>query len=384
MTPARKLMFIFGTRPEAIKMAPVIRTFKERDDLFETKICVTGQHRQMLDQVLTTFKIKPEYDFDLMNEQQSISNLMTGVMDKTTEMLKVERPDLVLVHGDTTTAAAASMSAFFMQIKVAHIEAGLRTYKMKSPFPEEFNRQLISKIAEHHFAPTEENKLNLLREGVEENKIVVTGNTVVDALNQAFEFCVSDNETNNKLVTRLKDLLQFDFLKTRFVLITTHRRENFGSPLLEICDAVKELANLYNNVNFVWPVHLNPTIRQPVQETLSKVANIRLTSPLTYQDFVLLLAHCHFVMTDSGGIQEEAPSFHKPILVMRNETERPEAVQNGIARLIGSTKGDILDGASNLLNNQAAYTDMASKQNPFGDGNASKRIFDSLSKNLNK
>ena len=338
----------------------------------------------MLDQVLTTFKIKPDYDFDLMSQQQSISNLMTGVMNKTTEMLKAENPDLVLVHGDTTTASAAAMSAFFMQINIAHIEAGLRTYTMKSPFPEEFNRQLISKIADHHFAPTEENKNNLLREGVEENRIVVTGNTVVDALNQTFEFCVSDAETNNNLVKKLNDLLKFDFIEDRFILITTHRRENFGAPLLEICDAIKRLANLYQNVNFVWPVHLNPTIREPVKKILSKVQNIHLTKPLPYQDFVLLLAHCHFVMTDSGGIQEEAPSFHKPTLVMRNETERPEAVQYGVARLIGSAKDDILEGASVLLDDDASYTDMATKRNPFGDGNASKRIFDSLNKNLIK
>lgn len=376
----KKIMLVFGTRPEAIKMAPLVHALKAEPDKFEIKICVTSQHREMLDQVLDIFNIKPDIDLNLMRQDQNLSNLTSLILNEMQSILKKYQPDAVLVHGDTTTTLATSMAAFYASIPVGHIEAGLRTHNMEAPFPEEFNRQTTSKIAKWHFAPTVLSQQNLLSENVDKSLITVTGNTVIDALYWVLKRIDKDKDRQKKLENILNTNLSFNWKSESFVLITAHRRENFGDGLLQICSALKELAFKYPNIYFVYPVHLNPNVSKPVSEILKGFDNIHLIEPLEYEPFVYLLKHSYLVLTDSGGIQEEAPSLGKPVLVMRDVTERPEGVDTGTVELVGSNYQKIIQGVSRLLENKKHYQKMSRAHNPYGDGLACRRIVDVLSK----
>ena len=373
-------MLVFGTRPEAIKMAPLVHALKAEPDKFEIKICVTSQHREMLNQVLDIFNIKPDIDLNLMRQDQNLSNLTSLILNEMQSILKKHQPDAVLVHGDTTTTLATSMAAFYASIPVGHIEAGLRTYNMKAPFPEEFNRQTTSKIAKWHFAPTVLSQQNLLSENVDKSLITVTGNTVIDALHWVLKRIDKDKDRQKKLENILNTNLSFNCKSESFVLITAHRRENFGDGFLQICSAIKELASKYPNIRFVYPVHLNPNVSKPVNEILKGFDNIYLIKPLEYEPFVYLLKHSYLVLTDSGGIQEEAPSLGKPVLVMRDVTERPEGVESGTVELVGSNCQHIIQGVSRLLDNKKHYQKISRSHNPYGDGLACKRIVDVLRK----
>lgn len=375
----KKIMLVFGTRPEAIKMAPLVHALKAEPDKFETKVCVTSQHREMLDQVLDIFNIKPDIDLNLMRRDQNLSNLTSLILNEMQSILKKHQPDAILIHGDTTTTLATSMAAFYASIPVGHIEAGLRTHNMKSPFPEEFNRQTTSKIAKWHFAPTVLSQQNLLSENFDKSLITVTGNTIIDALDWILKRIGKDKNRQEKLVNILNTNLSFNWKSERFVLITAHRRENFGDGFLQICSAIKELASKYPNIRFVYPVHLNPNVSKPAHEILKGFDNIYLTKPLDYEPFVYLLKHSYIVLTDSGGIQEEAPSLGKPVLVMRDVTERPEGVQSGTVELVGSNYQNIIQGVSRLLDDKKYYQKMSRSHNPYGDGLACKRIVDVLS-----
>ena len=372
-------MLVFGTRPEAIKMAPLVHALKAEPDKFEIKICVTSQHREMLNQVLDIFNIKPDIDLNLMRQDQNLSNLTSLILNEMQSILKKYQPDAVLVHGDTTTTLATSMAAFYASIPVGHIEAGLRTYNIKAPFPEEFNRQTTSKIAKWHFAPTVLSQQNLLSENVDKSLITVTGNTVIDALHWVLKRIDKDVDRQKKLENILNTNLSFNWKSESFVLITAHRRENFGDGFLQICSAIKELASKYPNIRFVYPVHLNPNVSKPVYEILKGYDNIYLIKPLEYEPFVYLLKHSYLVLTDSGGIQEEAPSLGKPVLVMRDVTERPEGVESGTVELVGSNCQHIIQGVSRLLDNKKHYQKISRSHNPYGDGLACKRIVDVLS-----
>lgn len=358
-----KILFIFGTRPEAIKTAPVIKKFKE-DNLFDVKVCVTAQHRQMLDQVLNLFDIKPDFDLDLMKPNQDLYDITSKVLLGLRDIYKNYKPDLVFVHGDTTTTLGASLASFYQKIPVAHVEAGLRTYNIYSPFPEEINRQLASRIAKYHFAPTETAKKNLLKEGIDSSKIFVTGNTVIDAL---LEVAGKSKKKDIKIDG-------YKITERRIILVTGHRRENFGGGFLNICEALKKIALEHSDVDIVYPVHLNPNVQKPVFELLSGISNIYLISPLDYEPFVYLMSKSYIVLTDSGGIQEEAPSLGKPVLVMRDTTERPEAIEAGTVKLVGTDKNVIIRSVNELLNNQKMYNLMAQSHNPYGDGQACQRI----------
>lgn len=375
----KKFMLVFGTRPEAIKMAPLVHALKAEPDKFEIKICVTSQHREMLNQVLDFFNIKPDIDLDLMRQDQNLSNLTSLILNEMQSKLKKHQPDAVLVHGDTTTTLATSMAAFYASIPVGHIEAGLRTHNMKAPFPEEFNRQITSKIAKWHFAPTVLSQQHLLSENVDKSLITVTGNTVIDALHWVLKRIDKDKDRQKKLENILNTNLSFNWKSESFVLITAHRRENFGDGFLQICSAIKELASKYPNIRFVYPVHLNPNVSKPVYEILKGFDNIYLVKPLEYEPFVYLLKHSYLVLTDSGGIQEEAPSLGKPVLVMRDVTERPEGVESGTVELVGSNYQNIIQGVSRLLDDKKHYQKMSQAHNPYGDGLACKRIVDVLS-----
>lgn len=375
----KKFMLVFGTRPEAIKMAPLVHALKAEPDKFEIKICVTSQHREMLNQVLDFFNIKPDIDLDLMRQDQNLSNLTSLILNEMQSKLKKHQPDAVLVHGDTTTTLATSMAAFYASIPVGHIEAGLRTHNMKAPFPEEFNRQITSKIAKWHFAPTVLSQQHLLSENVDKSLITVTGNTVIDALHWVLKRIDKDKDRQKKLENILNTNLSFNWKSESFVLITAHRRENFGDGFLQICSAIKELASKYPNIRFVYPVHLNPNVSKPVYEILKGFDNIYLIKPLEYEPFVYLLKHSYLVLTDSGGIQEEAPSLGKPVLVMRDVTERPEGVESGTVELVGSNYQNIIQGVSRLLDDKKHYQKMSQAHNPYGDGLACKRIVDVLS-----
>ena len=333
-----KILVVFGTRPEAIKMLPLINQLKLEQDYFDVKVCVTAQHRQMLDQVLNFFKIKPDIDLDIMKYHQNLSLLTSTILNKMKEVLNIHKPDLVLVHGDTTTTMASALASFYQGCLVGHVEAGLRTFNLDSPFPEEFNRQLVSKVAKYHFAPTLKNKNNLISEGVILKNIRVTGNTVIDALNWTLEQIDSSLTLRNKIERELDSILNFDLKKNRYILITGHRRENFGDGFVQICQAIRELALLYPNLYFVYPVHLNPSVQKPVNEILRGIKNILLIKPMDYEVFTYMMKYAYLIMTDSGGIQEEAPSLGKPVLVMRNLTEREEAVDAGTVKLIGNEK----------------------------------------------
>ena len=358
-----KVLFIFGTRPEAIKMAPLVKVF-QKDSFFDVKVCVTAQHRQMLDQVLKLFGIIPDFDLDLMKPNQDLYDITSRVLLGLRDIYQNYKPDLVFVHGDTTTTLGSSLASFYQKIPVAHIEAGLRTHDIYSPFPEEINRQLTSRFATYHFAPTEISRQNLLNEGIEETNIVVTGNTVIDAL-----FEVAKNVQKKKI-----KIDGYDVTDRKIILVTGHRRENFGEGFLNICKALKEIAINYQDIDIVYPVHLNPNVQKSVFELLSDIPNIYLIKPLDYEPFVYLMNQSYIILTDSGGVQEEAPSLGKPVLVMRDTTERPEAVDAGTVKLVGTDKDLIVSSTNELLNNQKIYKLMSEAHNPYGEGKASEQI----------
>lgn len=374
----KKIMLVFGTRPEAIKMAPLYHALKACPEQFETQICVTAQHRQMLDQVLRVFEITPDIDLNLMKAGQDLYDVTASVLLGMRDVLRQHKPDALLVHGDTTTSLAAAMAGFYAGVPVGHVEAGLRTHDVYAPFPEEFNRQVTSKVTRWHFAPTEFSQQNLLNERVDEDQITVTGNTVIDALLWVLSRIDSDAGRQAELTNFLDDRLPFAWQTERFVLITGHRRENFGDGFLQICEALKDLAARYPKVHFVYPVHLNPNVQQPVKSLLADLPNVQLIEPLDYEPFVYLLKHSHIVLTDSGGIQEEAPSLGKPVLVMRDVTERPEAVDAGTVILVGANREHIVANVSELLESDATYKRMSRAHNPYGDGKACERIIDVL------
>jgi UDP-N-acetylglucosamine 2-epimerase (non-hydrolysing) len=378
MTEARKVMLVFGTRPEAIKIAPLVHRLKSQPSTFDVTVCVTAQHREMLDQVLKVFDIRPDIDLNLMKPGQELSDITANILQGMKTVLANGKPDVLLVHGDTTTTLAAAMAGFYADVQVGHVEAGLRTYEMKAPFPEEFNRQVTSKIAKWHFAPTEQSRRNLISEGVHDQNIIVTGNTVIDALHWTLARIRSDPSRAARLDTLISPFLPFDWKESRFILITGHRRENFGVGIRQICEALVELANKFSNMQFVYPLHMNPNIRGPVSNLLTNIPNIHLIEPLDYEPFIYFMQHSFVVLTDSGGIQEEAPSLGKPVLVMRDVTERPEAINAGTVELVGTQKKHIVDGVSKLIADNAHYDKMSRSHNPYGDGNASDRIVQTL------
>ena len=369
-----KILAVFGTRPEAIKMAPVIRAL---GDNFDVKICVTAQHRQMLDQVLELFEITPDYDLDIMQPGQDLFDITSNVLLGVKKVLQIEEPDVVLVHGDTTTSMATAMAAFYLKIPVGHVEAGLRTYDINSPFPEEFNRQITSRIATLHFAPTKISRQNLLDEKVPDSQIYVTGNTVIDALLSMVEKAriVDFSDT---LLKRMPFLKQEKSDIPRIILVTGHRRENFGLGFEEICHALSVVANENPDIHIIYPVHLNPNVREPVNRILSNLNNVHLIEPMEYLTFIKLMDLSYLILTDSGGIQEEAPSLGKPVLVMRDTTERPEAVESGTVKLVGTNKNDIVKMVNRLLTDSNFYMQMSKAHNPYGDGKAGGIICDIL------
>ena len=367
-----KVMTVFGTRPEAIKMAPLVKELEKDGETFESIVCVTAQHRQMLDQVLNLFDIKPDFDLDIMKENQNLWTLTSDVLLKMKAVYEQAKPDVVLVHGDTTTSMAAALSAFYAQIPVGHVEAGLRTFDKYYPFPEEINRVFADAVCTYHFAPTETSCENLRKSSIPETHIYKTGNTVIDAL-----LYTVDNHN-----TELPDLNLDPKLKT--ILLTSHRRENFGEPIRQICNAVLELVEKNKDIQVVYPVHLNPNVQKPVRELLSGNERIHLIAPLDYAPFASLMKKAHIIMSDSGGVQEEAPSLGKPVLVLRTTTERPEAVEYGTVKLVGTDREKIVDEVQNLLDNPDEYKKMSEAINPYGDGLASKRIVELLKKNLKK
>lgn len=374
MPDKKKIMLVFGTRPEAIKMAPLVHRLKAESDVFDVRVCVTAQHRQMLDQVLKIFEIVPDIDLDIMKPGQDLFDVTTRVLQGMRDVFSKDKPDAVLVHGDTTTALAAAIAGFYAGIPVGHVEAGLRTNDLYAPFPEEFNRQVASKVTRWHFAPTTLSRANLITERVSESSITVTGNTVIDALHWVLDRIASDADRSAQLTHSLSEALPFNWQAQRFVLITGHRRENFGDGFLQICEALRELASRFAHVRFVYPVHLNPNVRKPVRSLLAGLSNVHLVEPLDYEPFVYLLKHSYLVLTDSGGIQEEAPSLGKPVLVMRDVTERPEAVDAGTVELVGANKERIVAGVSRLLEDEDHYSKMSHSHNPYGDGKACDRI----------
>jgi UDP-N-acetylglucosamine 2-epimerase (non-hydrolysing) len=378
MNNKKKVMLVFGTRPEAIKMAPLYYALKDKPEFFEVQVCVTAQHRQMLDQVIKVFDIKVDVDLDLMMVGQDLFDVTSSTLLGMRKVLGDFQPDILLVHGDTTTALAASIAGFYAGVSVGHIEAGLRTHDLHSPFPEEFNRQVVSKVANWHFAPTDLSRQNLLNEGVSSDRVIVTGNTVIDALFWILKRIDSDDLYQFEVSETLDKCLPFPWKKDRFVLITGHRRENFGDGFMQICEALKDLASLYPHTHFVYPVHLNPNVQAPVNSILAGLKNIHLIDPLSYEPFVCLLKHCYLVLTDSGGIQEEAPSLGKPVLVMREVTERPEAVNAGTVRLVGPNRASIVDNVTELMQDEACYIKMSQAHNPYGNGKACERILDAL------
>ena len=373
----KKILLVFGTRPEAIKMAPLVKAFQKDTEHFETRVCVTAQHRQMLDQVLEVFGITPEYDLNIMAPNQDLYDITAKVLMGLREVLKDFRPDTVLVHGDTTTSMAASLAAFYMQIPVGHVEAGLRTYNMLSPWPEEMNRQVTDRICTYYFAPTEQSKKNLLQENIDEKKIFITGNTVIDALLMAVDIISSTPGMEEKIAKEFQEK-GYTVGNREYILVTGHRRENFGEGFLHICKAIKELAALHPDMDIVYPVHLNPNVQKPVYELLSGVDNVYLISPLDYLPFIYAMQHSTLLLTDSGGVQEEAPSLGKPVLGMRDTTERPEAVEAGTVKLVGTDAEAIVSNVTALLQDKEMYKRMSETHNPYGDGQACERIMVAL------
>ncbi len=372
-----KILTVFGTRPEAIKMAPLVHALGEHPD-FESSVCVTAQHREMLDQVLKIFEIQPDIDLNLMRPGQDLFEVTSSVLLRMKKVLQEVQPDVVLVHGDTTTAMATAMAGFYAGIPVGHVEAGLRTHDLQAPFPEEFNRQVVGRVARWHFAPTEKSRQNLFDEKVSPETIHVTGNTVIDSLFWVLKRLDEDPQRKIKIESFLNRQLSFPWQTQRFVLITGHRRENFGQGFLQICEALRSLAHSFPKVHFVYPVHLNPAVQQPVFELLQALPNVHLLSPLEYEPFLLLLNRSYFVLTDSGGVQEEAPSLGKPVLVMREVTERPEAVTAGTVRLVGANCERIVANVAELLSDSNCYAEMSKAHNPYGDGKACERILQVL------
>jgi UDP-N-acetylglucosamine 2-epimerase (non-hydrolysing) len=369
----KKILIVFGTRPEAIKMAPLCHALRAQSVL-DLRICVTGQHRDMLDQVLGVFELQPDIDLDIMQPGQTLFDVTARILVEMKTVFDSEQPDLVLVHGDTTTAFAAALAAFYSGIAVGHVEAGLRTHDLYAPFPEEMNRQFVGRLARFHFAPTDKSVENLITESVPAESIFKTGNTVIDALKWILARFVGDPARSAAIVATLEKLLGFALASERYVLVTGHRRENFGEGFAQITAALAELATLYPDVRFVYPVHLNPNVASHVHSALANIDNIHLIPPQDYEPFALLLQNCHIVLTDSGGIQEEAPSLGKPVLVMRDVTERPEAVDAGTVRLVGADKTRIVKEMSALLDDEEHYQSMARAHNPYGDGHACERI----------
>lgn len=373
----KKILLVFGTRPEAIKMAPLVKALQKDTEHFETRVCVTAQHRQMLDQVLEVFGITPEYDLNIMAPNQDLYDITAKVLLGLREVLKDFRPDTVLVHGDTTTSMAASLAAFYMQIPVGHVEAGLRTYNMLSPWPEEMNRQVTDRICTYYFAPTEQSKVNLLQENIDAKKIFITGNTVIDALLMAVDIISTTAGVKEKMAKELQEK-GYTVGDREYILVTGHRRENFGDGFLHICKAIKELAALHPEMDIVYPVHLNPNVQKPVYELLSGLSNVYLISPLDYLPFIYAMQHSTLLLTDSGGVQEEAPSLGKPVLVMRDTTERPEAVEAGTVKLVGTNAEAIVNNVTALLLDKEMYKRMSETHNPYGDGQACERIIAAL------
>jgi UDP-N-acetylglucosamine 2-epimerase (non-hydrolysing) len=371
---ARKVLVVFGTRPEAIKLAPVVLELQRHSNQFTTVICVTGQHRQMLDQVLQVFQLRPHYDLQVMVAGQSLSGVTTASLNGLNKVLEHESPDLVLVQGDTTTTFVAALTAFYYRVKVAHVEAGLRTGQKNNPFPEEISRRLTTHIADFHFAPTERSRANLLREGISPEDIEVTGNTVIDAL-----FYVRERLARNPSLAVYPEELN---KASRMILVTAHRRESFGEQFRQMCEAIRSIALSRPDVLIVYPVHLNPNVQAPVHKILEGIANVRLIEPLEYVSFVALMQRAHILLTDSGGIQEEGPALGKPVLVMRDVSERPEAIAIGTARLVGTNSDTIIGAVNELLDNPLRYQEMTQKPNPYGDGNASLRIVHFLMRRL--
>lgn len=381
----KKIMLVFGTRPEAIKMALLVKEFQKHPDTFQTIVCVTGQHREMLDQVLNIFDIRPDFDLNIMKQGQDLYDVTARVLTGMRDVLREAQPDVVLVHGDTITSTAAALAAFYQQIPVGHVEAGLRTHNILSPWPEEMNRQITGRIASYHFAPTALSRQNLLQENVDDTNITVTGNTVIDAL-----YWVVDRIKNDRsLDAELEEVLRhagYDVNRLAdgrpLVLITGHRRENFGDGFINMCTAIKQLTERYPNVDFVYPMHLNPNVRRPIHEVfgddLSNLGNMHFIEPLEYLSFVYLMEKSTIVLTDSGGIQEEAPGLGKPVLVMRDTTERPEALEAGTVKLVGTDREKIFNEVSTLLDDAAAYARMSQAVNPYGDGLACSRIVERL------
>jgi UDP-N-acetylglucosamine 2-epimerase (non-hydrolysing) len=370
----KKILLVFGTRPEAIKMAPLILAFQKYSHKIEAKVCVTAQHREMLDQVLHIFNITPDYDLDIMKPGQDLYDVTSNVLLGMKDILSEYQPDVVLVHGDTTTTIATAMSAFYQKIPVGHVEAGLRTGDIYSPWPEEANRKLTGTLTTYHFAPTQTSKENLLKENIKENNTYVTGNTVIDALLWVLDKINSTESLKSELSKKIKSGFSGFEEGNEFVLITGHRRENFGQGFLDMCSAIKTLAQKHKDVNFVYPVHLNPNVQKPVQELLSGIDNVYLISPLDYEPFVYLMSKSYLILTDSGGIQEEAPSLGKPVLVMRDTTERPEAVDAGTVKLVGTNSENIISEVTRLLEDDACYESMSQAHNPYGDGKACEKI----------
>ena len=385
----KRILLVFGTRPEAIIMCPLVKEFQKHPDVFETVVCVTGQHREMLDQVLRIFDVKPDYDLNIMKLGQDLYDVTARVLVGMRDILDTVKPDVVLVHGDTTTSMAAAMAAFYRQIPVGHVEAGLRTHNLYSPWPEEMNRQMTGRIAEYDFAPTPLSRQNLLDEGIPEEKITVTGNTVIDALQMVVKRIKEDDELSKVLAEDMKES-GYDTSRLevpdqnrndkRLVLITGHRRENFGEGFINMCTAIRDLAKMYPDVDFVYPMHLNPNVRKPIREVFGdeKRENLFFIEPLDYLDFVYLMEKSYIVLTDSGGIQEEAPGLGKPVLVMRDTTERPEALDAGTVRLVGTNYDKIVGEVSALLDDRDHYETMSHAVNPYGDGKACPRIVEKL------
>ena len=370
----KKILIVFGTRPEAIKMAPLVKEFEKYTDDFDTKVCVTAQHRSMLDQVLNIFEIKVDYDLDIMKHDQDLYDVTSKVLLNMRNVLRDFKPELVLVQGDTTTTFATSLASFYEKIPVGHIEAGLRTGKIYSPWPEEMNRRLTGCITKYHFPPTETSKENLLNEGVDPERLYVTGNTVIDALFMVIDKIKKDKKLAESLVETIKQKGYEINENQKLILVTGHRRENFGEGFINICEALKEIAIKYKDFDILYPVHLNPNVQKPVYDILSDLNNVFLIEPIDYLPFIYLMSKSYFIITDSGGIQEEAPSLGKPVLVMRDTTERPEAVDAGTVKIVGTNKDNIVREASLLIENQEVYNDMSKAHNPYGDGKACDRI----------
>lgn len=369
----KKILIVFGTRPEAIKMAPLVKEFEKNRDKFEMKVCVTAQHREMLDQVLDIFEIKPDYDLDIMKQGQDLYDITARVLVEMRSVLAEFQPELVLVHGDTTTGFAAALAAYYQKIDVAHVEAGLRTGNIHSPYPEEMNRKMIGSLAKYHFAPTETSRDNLLKENIAEKNIAVTGNTVIDALLAVSAKIKNSVELEKKLYEKVLKC-GYNVSDRKYILVTGHRRENFGEGFLNICRALKKLAENNRDMDIVYPVHLNPNVRKPVNEVLNGIENVYLIEPLEYETFIYAMGKSYFVITDSGGIQEEAPSLGKPVLVIRDTTERPEAVAAGTVKLVGTEFDKIVEEAEKLIKNKEEYEKMSKAHNPYGDGKACERI----------